>query len=226
MTISVIIPTLNEEQTIQAVLAHTCGLGFEEVVVVDGGSVDRTADLVRAAGGARLIAGRRGRASQMNAGAKGTRGDVLVFLHADTILPAGARQAIEAAVADPGVTGGRFDVTFDRTSGWARLIGALMNLRSRLTGISTGDQAIFVRRDVFDRLGGFADIPLMEDIEFTGRLRRTGRLAALRHSVTTSFRRWERNGPLRTILWMWTLRILYWSGVSPHRLQRFYAAVR
>lgn len=226
MTCSVIIPTLNEERTIGAVLAHTSGLGFEEILVVDGGSSDRTVELVRDAGRARLIAGRRGRAGQLNEGAKAARGDVLVFLHADTFLPADARRAIESALADLRVTGGRFDVTFDRRTGWARLIGAMMNLRSRVTGICTGDQAIFVRRVVFERLGGYADIPLMEDIEFSRRLKRTGRPAALRDAVTTSFRRWEQRGPLRTVLLMWTLRFLYWCGVSPHRLQRFYAAVR
>ncbi len=106
------------------------------------------------------------------------------------------------------------------------MISTLMNWRSRLSGIATGDQALFVRRRIFEQLGGFADLPLMEDIEFSRRLKRTGRIAALHQKVTTSFRRWEQQGPLRTILLMWTLRLLYWIGVSPHRLKDFYTAVR
>ena len=108
----------------------------------------------------------------------------------------------------------------------AQVIATLMNLRSRLSGIATGDQAIFVRRDVFERIGRFADIPLMEDIEFTGRLHRAGPVVPLSETVVTAFRRWEHNGPLRTILLMWTLRFLYWIGVNPHRLQHFYSMVR
>jgi rSAM/selenodomain-associated transferase 2 len=162
----------------------------------------------------------------MNEGAKASRGDVLLFLHADTQLPEDAGRLIESALADPTVVGGRFDVRFDSSSTWSRIISAFMNHRSRLTGISTGDQALFVRRQIFDRLGGFAEMPLMEDIEFSRRLKRAGRIVALRNTVTTSFRRWETQGPLRTILLMWTLRFLYWAGVSPSRLSLWYKAVR
>jgi rSAM/selenodomain-associated transferase 2 len=162
----------------------------------------------------------------MNEGAKASLGEILLFLHADTQLPADANRLIESALADPAVVGGRFDVRFDRQSAWATIISTLMNWRSRLSGIATGDQALFVRRRTFEQLGGFAEIPLMEDIEFSARLKRTGPTATLRESVVTSFRRWERKGPLRTILLMWTLRFLYWIGVSPHRLEHFYAAVR
>lgn len=162
----------------------------------------------------------------MNEGAKACRGEGLLFLHADTRLPPDAKGLIISALADSGVAGGRFDVRFDSPSPWAGMISTLMNLRSRWTGIATGDQAIFVRRRVFEGLGGFSDIPLMEDIEFSKRLKRAGRIARLRQTVTTSFRRWERQGPLRTITLMWTLRLLYWLGVSPHRLKNFYAVVR
>jgi len=158
----------------------------------------------------------------MNAGARAATGDVLLFLHADTLLPADAASAVEEALRDPWVVGGRFDVRLGSPRAMLRLVEALMNLRSRLTGISTGDQAIFVRRDVFEAMGGYAEIPLMEDVEFTGRLKRRGRLAALRLRVTTSARKWERDGILRTILLMWTLRFLYWTGVSPARLHRWY----
>ena len=230
MTISVIIPTLNEHLVLEKTLIHTAALDLGELLVVDGGSTDITVptaqDFCAKTPDTQLITALRGRAHQMNAGAKASRGDVLLFLHADTQLPVGAGRIIESALSDRTVVGGRFDVRFDSSSAWSRIISSFMNRRSRLTGISTGDQALFVRRQVFERLGGFAEIPLMEDIDFSRRLKRAGRIAALRHTVTTSFRRWETQGPLRTILLMWTLRFLYWSGVSPHRLQDFYATVR
>lgn len=235
MTITVIIPTLNEASTIATTLRYTAQLGFDEIVVVDGGSSDQTRAIVNSLGSGtqdslvsivRLLTVAPGRAPQLNAGAKAARGDVLLFLHADTRLPDCAKQHIESALADPVIGGGRFDVQFDSPSVWGRMIGTLMNVRSGLTRISTGDQAMFVRRHVFERLGGFADIPIMEDVEFSSRLKRAGPTIALHDRVVTSFRRWEQQGPVRTILLMWTLRFLYWIGVSPHRLERFYAAVR
>jgi rSAM/selenodomain-associated transferase 2 len=168
------------------------------------------------------LSGPTGRARQMNAGARASRGAQLVFLHADTDLPDGALEAIEAAMADSRVVGGRFDVALDSRRPILRAVAALMNLRSRLSGIATGDQAIFVRRAAFEALGGFPDQPLMEDVEFSRRLRRRGRLACLRLRVTTSARKWQREGALRTVLLMWTLRLLYRLGVSPVRLHRWY----
>lgn len=230
MTISVIIPTLNERAVLAQTLARTAALGFREIIVIDGGSTDGTVRLAEAccarAANARVMTASRGRARQMNEGAKTSQGEALLFLHADTQLPEDAGRIIESALADPTIKGGRFDVQFDRPSPWGRMIGAFMNWRSRLSGIATGDQAIFVRRHVFEQLGGFSDIPLMEDIEFSRRLKRTGRIAPLRETVTTSFRRWEQQGPLRTILLMWTLRFLYWIGVSPSRLSHWYNAIR
>ena len=230
MTISVIIPTLNEHKTLAHTLARTSALQVGELIVVDGGSTDLTVPTAQAfcanTPDTQLITAPRGRARQMNEGAKASRGDVLLFLHADTQLPEDAGRLIESAFADPTVVGGRFDVRFDNSSLWSRVISSLMNRRSRLTGISTGDQALFVRRQVFEQLGGFSEIPLMEDIDFSRRLKQVGRIAALRDTVTTSFRRWETQGPLRTILLMWTLRFLYWTGVSPHRLAHLYTAVR
>lgn len=162
----------------------------------------------------------------MNAGAAASRADVLLFLHADTHPPAEARQAIERALDDPACIGGRFDVRFERDKGLAWLIARLISLRSRMSGIATGDQALFVRREVFERLGGFADLPIMEDVEMTRRLKRAGRVAPLRARVVTSYRRWERCGTFQTICLMWALRLLYGLGVHPNRLKNLYASVR
>jgi rSAM/selenodomain-associated transferase 2 len=189
---------------------------------VDGGSTDATAAAVGRFPRVRMLASPHGRARQMNAGARAARGDVLLFLHADTLLPDGALAAVDAAVGDPGVVAGRFDVRFDSPRPVFRMIAWFMNQRSRWSGISTGDQAIFVRREVFEGLGGYPDIPLMEDVELCRRLKRRGRLAALRLRVTTSARKWEREGAVRTILLMWALRLLYMIGVPPARLHRRY----
>ena len=235
MTFTVVIPTLNEARVIERTLLHTVRHGFEAIIVVDGDSTDDTRALVKSIaarpcdslyGSVRLLSDAAGRARQLNAGAAASTSDVLVFLHADSQLPTRARHLIEHALADPAVVGGHFDIRFDRQSVWGHIISTFMNARSRLTRISTGDQAMFVRRHIFERLGGFSEIPIMEDIDFSTRLKRTGPTAAIREHVTTSFRRWERQGPLRTILLMWFLRILYWIGVSPRRLAQFYATVR
>lgn len=230
MAISVIIPALNEEKSLPQTLGCLSASGISEVIVVDGGSTDNTISIAEGfcanAPHARLVAAPPGRPRQMNAGAKASRGDILLFLHADTRLPADAQLLIESVLTDRSVVGGRFDVCFDSRSAWGTMVSTFMNWRSRLSGIATGDQAIFVRRQIFEQLGGFADIPLMEDIEFSRRLKRAGPTAALRQTVITSFRRWEQQGPLRTILLMWTLRFLYWIGVNPSRLHRWYKVVR
>ena len=231
-SIAVVIPTLNEERVLSRTLLALRQLRFDEVVLVDGGSRDRTVSIAQgqlpglSLQPAQVLAAEPGRARQMNAGARATRSDVLLFLHADTLLPPETRTEIERGLEHPGYVGGRFDVRFEDDRGWAWLVSRLMNWRSRWSGISTGDQALFVRRSVFDDLGGFADVPLMEDIELARRLKRAGSIAALRTRVTTSFRRWERQGALRTIVQMWLLRFLYWIGVPPHMLQQFYVPIR
>lgn len=233
MNIAVIIPVLNEQKALAELLpALLSSFGFEELIIVDGGSGDHTTDVARTICQSapdvhtQIINGPRGRASQMNAGAALAKSDILVFLHADTQLPHNAGQVVAKAMDDQGCVGGRFDVRFPRDTGYAWMVSRLMNLRSRWSGISTGDQAMFVRRSVFEELGGFANIPLMEDIEFSRRLKRVGTIASLRAKVVTSFRRWDLHGPLRTIVRMWTLRAWYWLGSDPRRLQQYYDTVR
>lgn len=223
MRLAVVIPALDEADHLAALLPDLLAREPDaEVVVVDGGSRDATRAIVARSPRARLLEAPRGRARQMNAGAGAVGGDALLFLHADTRLPDGASAAITRALADPTVVGGRFDVRFDNPRRIYRMIAWFMNRRSRLTGISTGDQAIFVRRAVFEAMGGFADIRLMEDVDFTRRLKRRGAVAALALRVTTSARKWEREGPGRTILRMWALRLLYALGASPEVLHRWY----
>jgi len=221
--LSIVIPALNESENLARNLPDLVTREPDaEVLVVDGGSEDDSREAVARIPSVRWLAGERGRARQMNAGARAAHGDVLVFLHADTVLPDRAGAAIHEALVDPDVVGGRFDVRLDSRRILLAVVGWMMNQRSRLTGISTGDQAIFARRKAFDAVGGFADIPLMEDIDFTRRLKRLGGMAALRQRVITSARKWEREGVVRTIVLMWTLRLLYTLGVSPARLHRWY----
>lgn len=221
--LSIVIPALDEAANLADLLpALRRDEPGAEIVVVDGGSGDGTAAIVGRHPGVRYLGAPRGRATQMNAGARAATGDTLLFLHADTRLPAGAGAAVATALADPRVVAGRFDVTFDTARPIMRVIAWLMNHRSRWSGISTGDQALFVRRGVFEALGGFPEIPLMEDVEIARRLKRRGRQAALRLRVTTSARKWQREGVLRTVLLMWTLRLLYACGVPPTKLHGWY----
>ena len=223
MTLSIVVPVLDEARNLERLLPELRALApGAEVVVADGGSGDDGAAVVARYPGVRWVTAPRGRALQMNAGAAAAAGEVLLFLHADTRLPPRFDAAIGAALADPAVVGGRFDVRFDNPGAAFRMIAAMMNLRSRLSRISTGDQAMFVRRGAFAALGGYPPIPLMEDIELSRQLKRRGRIASLRERVTTSARKWERDGVLRTIALMWVLRFLYAAGVSPARLHRWY----
>jgi rSAM/selenodomain-associated transferase 2 len=225
MKISVIVPVLNEETTIAATLQSLVVLEPDEIIVVDGGSGDRTREIA-ARFGVKVLSGARGRARQMNSGAAHATGAALLFLHADTRLPQSAFADIAAALADPRCVGGRFDVELEGRHWMLKIIGALINWRSRATQVGTGDQAIFVRREVFERMGGYPDIPLMEDLALCRALKRLGTVACLRNRVITSARRWENDGVWWTIARMWTLKLLYLAGMSPARLKRFYADTR
>ena len=220
--LSIVMPALNEAAGIDATLQALQPLRARgvELVLADGGSGDGTAE--RAAPWVdAVVAAPRGRALQMNAGAARARGDALLFLHADTRLPPLADVQVLQALAG-GACWGRFDVRIEGRQWMLRVVAARLNLRSRLSGIATGDQAIFVTRAAFDRVGGFPVQPLMEDIEISARLKRIGRPACLHLRVCTSGRRWEQQGVWRTIVLMWRLRWRYWRGESAARLAEAY----
>lgn len=217
---------LNEAATITSTLdALRRGAPDAEIVVVDGGSIDASVTIAQPLCDT-VISASRGRARQMNAGARASHGDALVFVHADTIVPATFAADIASTLSNPAIVGGRFDVKLDSSAVVYRIIGAMISLRSRISRTGTGDQAIFVRRDVFDRLGGFPELELCEDLEFSRRLKRAGRVACLRTHVTTSARRWNRDGVARTVLRMWLIRAMYLIGVPPARLKRIYSDTR
>jgi rSAM/selenodomain-associated transferase 2 len=220
--LNIVVPVRNEAPGIARYLASLQVLRGQghTVIVVDGGSTDATADIAAPLCDV-LLQAPMGRASQMNAGARHCDSGVLLFLHADTLLPANAMKQVKSAIS-AGALWGRFDVTIHGRSRWLPLIGAMMNLRSRVSGIATGDQAIFVRRGTFESLGGFANIPLMEDIELCKRLRALAWPACLRARVQTSGRRWDERGALRTIVLMWRLRWRYWRGDSVQRIAEAY----
>ena len=220
--LAIVVPVLNEAevlprllQALQPLRARGC-----ELVVADGGSHDGTPALAAPWADA-VITAPRGRARQMNAGAAASTAPALWFLHADTLPPPEADTRVLQALA-AGAAWGRFDVHIEGRPAMLRVVAALMNLRSRLSGIATGDQAIFLTREAFDRVGGFPDQPLMEDIELSRRLKRIGPPACLRARVHTSGRRWEQRGVWRTIVLMWRLRWRYWRGESAEAIARAY----
>ena len=219
--LSIIVPTLNEAAEIDARLAALAPLKREgaQIIVADGGSSDTT--VACAAPWVDLIIDApRGRAAQMNAGAQHASAPALLFLHADTVLPDDAISLIEHALQH--AAWGRFDIALSGTHPMLRVIAAMMNWRSRMTGIATGDQAMFVRRSVFNQLNGFAPIALMEDIELCGRLVKVSTPACLPQRVISSGRRWQRHGVWRTIWLMWRLRLAYFLGADPRDLAQQY----
>lgn len=225
MRLSIVMPTWNEAEQVEAALAALQPLRREgvEIIVVDASSADGTADLARS-GADHVVIAARGRARQMNAGAAAASGDLLIFLHADTRLPADADGAVRTALQAGQRAWGRFDVSIAGRLRLLPIIAAAMNLRSRLTGIATGDQAIFARREAFFAVGGFPDLPLMEDIVLSARLKDLGPPACLRARVVTSGRRWEQRGLWRTIWLMWWLRLQFYFGRSAAMLAQQYEA--
>jgi rSAM/selenodomain-associated transferase 2 len=223
--ISVIVPALNESAHISATLARLQPMRSRghEVIVIDGGSIDATLSLAGPSAD-RVIISERGRARQMNAGAAIAAGDIYWFLHADTLAPVDADKRILAALGTAQCQWGRFDVTLPGSDMLLRLVARLMNLRSRLSGVATGDQGLFMTRSAFERIGGFENIPIMEDIAASRALKRISRPLALRTTLLTSDRRWYRHGIIRTISTMWALRLAYFLGVPPWRLARYYSS--
>lgn len=223
-----IIPALDEAASIAAAIGTARAAGADEIIVVDGGSSDGTAEIAAGLSDAALSAP-RGRALQMNAGAAAAGGDVLLFLHADTLVPAGAIGELRSACRDRRVVGGAFSVELRAAPGGSlyrrtvlRATGPMINLRARLFRAYTGDQGIFVRRDVFEDVGRYPEIALMEDVELSRRIAARGRTVLLGARLATSARRWEARGPLRTILLMWGLRIAHRLGMSPARCASIY----
>jgi len=226
--ISVVIPALDEEASLPATIRSCREAGECEVIVADGGSGDGTMEVARRLAD-RVVAADPGRARQMNAGAASARGDVLLFLHADTLLPPCGLDAIRHALRDPNVVGGAFRVALRPSPGagtyvrtMLALTGRMINLRSAVTRSRTGDQSVFLRAEAFRKLGGYPGIPLMEDVELSRAMRRTGRTVLLPQRVVTSGRRWEAWGPVRTVLRMWRIRLGYLLGMSPERCAEIY----
>ncbi len=226
--VSVIIPARNEAATIAATALSARNAGADEVIAVDGESRDGTPDAARPAVDA-VILSPAGRARQMNAGARASRGKILLFLHADTTMPEGAIAEVRKVLTRDAVLGGAFSVRLGISPGAPplqktalALTSRMINVRARLLRAYTGDQAIFLRRDVFEAIGGYPEIPLMEDVELSRSLTRRGKTVLLPTPVTTSARRWESQGTLRTIFLMWGLRLSYLLGMSPERCARIY----
>jgi rSAM/selenodomain-associated transferase 2 len=222
MKLSIVMPVLDEAADIEVALTALAPYRRRgvEVIVADGGSRDGTPDLARALAD-RVLNAPRGRSLQMNVGAAAASGDILLFLHADTRLPENADRLVLDGLARSGRSWGRFDVRIEG----GRLFGLIsfaMNWRSRLTGIATGDQAMFVTRAAFEAAGGFAAIALMEDVALSAKLKRKSKPLCLRARVTTSPRRWRKHGPLRTVLLMWRLRLEFFLGADPAKLARAY----
>ena len=227
--ISIIIPVLNEEAALPAFLQQIKALeGDFELLICDGGSTDKTVEVARGYDLANInpVETPRGRACQMNAGARAASGDILLFLHADTYIGADALTSIESAMREDAVAGGRFKVKLDNPAAPYRMIGALINVRDGIFGGFTGDQAIFVRKSVFEKMGGFKEIELCEDIDLAVRLKDAGKVIRLPLYVITAARRWEKKGLARTILLMWLIRLLFYARVSPKKLAAIYADVR
>jgi rSAM/selenodomain-associated transferase 2 len=221
--ISIIIPVYNEESAIGSLLHALENCGADELIVADGGSEDRTVEI--ASRHARIVHAAAGRALQMNAGARASSGDVLLFLHADVRLGAAGLQAIRNVMADPVIVGGNFDICYDGNDWAAGAFNRITRWRRRC-GVFYGDSGIFCRRSIFDTLGGFVPWPILEDYEFARRLRRAGKLAYLNDPIWVSDRRWRKTGLLPTLASWFLIQSLYYVGVPPKHLARLYRHIR
>ena len=221
--ISVIIPALNEARTLASTLIPLQSLRQQdiEIILVDGGSSDSTLEIAKPLVDT-VLESQQGRALQMNAGAASAKGDLLLFLHADTQLPSEAFSALRSLLQQQAGFWGRFDVTADSNRWIYRLVTRMMNLRSCITQVATGDQAIFIHRSLFLKSGGYPEIPLMEDIAISKKLRKLQRPVCLRNKAVISTRYWQNHGVVQSIFRMWRLRLVYFFGASPHRLVRQY----
>lgn len=225
-SIAVIVPVFNEAQVLRESLQHFVDLKADELLFVDGGSSDNTLEILSQFG-LNWISSTLGRAAQMNAGSKMLNSTILLFIHIDTALSESHLLTIKQLMSQsPKTVGGRFDVRLSGHHPAFRVIENMINMRSRLSKISTGDQAMFVRREVFEAMGGFADIPLLEDVEFSRRLKRIGQIACLHQQVVTSSRRWQLHGIVKTVWLMWKIRLLYWFNMSPQKLAILYRDAR
>ena len=218
-SVVIVVPILNEEQELDCAIKRLQAVGADELVFVDGGSVDASTRILEQN---KVIwySGKSGRAKQMNLGALKTKSEIVLFLHIDTVISSSNLQKVRVSMQDDKAVAGRFDVSLSGSHSAFRMVEFFINWRSRLSKISSGDQAMFIRRKVFESLDGFPDQVLMEDIELSKRLKHLGEITCLHEKVLTSSRRWEKHGILRTILLMWRLRFRYWLGADPARLKQ------
>lgn len=224
MKVTVIVPTLNEGASIGSVLRDLRRTEGLEIIVSDGGSTDNTLAIAERL--ATILKSKPGRGCQMNAGAAKASGDILLFLHADTRLPENWKECLLSAMSDRRVAAGAFSLSIDSARLSYKIISSTANLRSRLTNIPYGDQGIFVRRSIFEKIGGFKEITIMEDVDLMRRLKKVGKVVLLKDKVKTSARRWEKEGFVYTTIRNWLLLTLYYLGVPPERLYNFYRVVR
>ena len=226
LSVAMIVPVLNEEQSLQQHIAKFKALEKDcYIIFCDGDSDDETCVLLQKHA-LNYCHSPRGRALQMNAGASACDSDILVFIHADTTISSSDIELMKETMQDKSIVGGRFDVHLSGDQFTFRIIEFMINIRSRMTGISTGDQCQFVRRSVFEEMGGFPEQALMEDVEFSKQLKRYGKIACLKNKVVTSSRRWKKHGMIKTVILMWKLRLLYWLGTPPEKLADIYHHAR